>query len=148
MPVNDAERANHHRAERPTRSRRPGPARTGRKGRGPAAQAWSDFFDGKVRNGHTRKAYARAVRHFLAWCEGQGLELPRIMAGDVGRYLAQLAGGAAKKKGTLAALRRGFLPIPAKSVIPDWGFLLYAPERYSSALCYQNNDGEIAKLAP
>jgi integrase/recombinase XerD len=75
---------------------------------GPAAQAWTDFFDGKVRNGHTRKAYQRAVRHFLAWCEQEGLELPRIRAGDVGRYLSQLAGGAAKKKGTLAALRRYF----------------------------------------
>ena len=75
---------------------------------GPAAQAWSDFFDGKVRNHHTRRAYSRSVRHFLAWSEAQGLELPRIMAGDVGRYLAQLSGGAAKKKGTLAALRRYF----------------------------------------
>jgi site-specific recombinase XerD len=75
---------------------------------GPAAQAWSDFFDGKVRNRHTRKAYSRAVRHFLAWCEGKSLELHGIMAGDVGRYLSELSGGAAKKKATLAALRRYF----------------------------------------
>ena len=75
---------------------------------GPAAQAWTDFFDGKVRNPHTRRAYARSVRSFLLWCDGQNLELPRIMAGDVGRYLSQLAGGSAKKKGTLAALRRFF----------------------------------------
>src|SRR3954467_15009540 len=64
---------------------------------GPAAQAWTDFFDGKVRNHHTRRAYARAVKHFLTWCDAQGLELPRIRAGDVGRYLARLSGGAAKK---------------------------------------------------
>jgi integrase/recombinase XerD len=83
------------------------PALVVRAGR-PAAQAWTDFFDGKVRNGHTRRAYVRAVRHFLQWSEAQGLELPRIMAGDVGRYLSQLSGGAAKKKGTLAALRRYF----------------------------------------
>jgi site-specific recombinase XerD len=75
---------------------------------GPAAQAWTDFFDGKVRNDHTRRAYQRAVQHFLAWCEGEGLELPRIMAGDIGRYLSRLPGGPAKKKGTLAALRRYF----------------------------------------
>src|SRR5262245_66363030 len=75
---------------------------------GPAAQAWSDFFDGKVSNRHTRRAYARAVQHFLSWCEGESLELPRIMAGDVGRYLLQLSGGPAKKKATLAALRRYF----------------------------------------
>src|SRR4051794_8633058 len=75
---------------------------------GPAAQAWADFFDGKVRNRHTRRAYGRSVRHFLAWAEAEGLELPRIRAGDVGRYLSQLSGGAAKKKGTLSALRRYF----------------------------------------
>ena len=75
---------------------------------GPAAQAWTDFFDGKVRNRHTRRAYERAVRHFLSWCVSEDLELPRIMAGDVGRYLLQLSGGAAKKKGTLAALRKYF----------------------------------------
>ncbi len=73
-----------------------------------AAQAWTDFFDGKVRNNHTRRAYARAVRQFLQWSDAEGLELPRIMAGDVGRYLSQLSGGAAKKKGTLAAFRRYF----------------------------------------
>lgn len=75
---------------------------------GAAAQAWTDFFDSKVRNDHTRRAYERSVRHFLAWSEAQGLELARIMAGDVGRYLRQLSGGPAKKKGTLAALRRYF----------------------------------------
>jgi site-specific recombinase XerD len=90
-------------------SRRAGelPALVERAG-GPAAQAWADFFDGKVRNDHTRRAYSRSVRHFLMWCDGQGLELARIMPGDVGRYLSQLPGGAAKKKGTLAALRRYF----------------------------------------
>src|SRR3954453_8366041 len=75
---------------------------------GPAAQAWTDFFDGRVRNDHTRRAYSRSVRHFLDWCDREELELPRIMAGDVGRYLRQLSGGSAKKKGTLAALRRYF----------------------------------------
>jgi site-specific recombinase XerD len=78
------------------------------KAGGPAAQAWTDFFQGKLRNRHTRKVYQRYVRHFLIWCEAQALELPRIMAGDVGRYLSQLSGGAAKKKGTLAALRKYF----------------------------------------
>jgi site-specific recombinase XerD len=73
-----------------------------------AAQAWTDFFDGRVRNDHTCRAYVRAVRNFLDWCEPQGLELRRIMAGDVGRYLQQLSGGPAKKKATLAALRRYF----------------------------------------
>ena len=82
---------------------------------GPAAQAWTDFFDGKVRNAHTRKAYLRSVRHFLAWCDGQGLELPRIMAGDVGRYLSGLSGGAAKKKGSHAPNN-----VAKSSLIPDF----------------------------
>jgi site-specific recombinase XerD len=75
---------------------------------GPAAQAWTDFFDGKVRNRHTRRNYLRAVRKFLAWCEAEGLELHRVMAGDVGRYLSGLSGGPSKKKLALAALRRYF----------------------------------------
>src|SRR4051794_13714581 len=75
---------------------------------GAATQAWTDFFDGRVRNDHTRRAYGRSVRHFLAWCEREQLELHRIMAGDVGRYLSQLSGGPAKKKGSLSALRRYF----------------------------------------
>jgi site-specific recombinase XerD len=83
------------------------PALVARAG-GPAAQAWTDFFDGKVSNRHTRKAYRYSVRHFLDWCEAENLELPRIMAGDVGRYLSQLPGGPSKKKRTLAALRRYF----------------------------------------
>jgi site-specific recombinase XerD len=73
-----------------------------------AAQAWTDFFDGKVRNDHTRRSYKRAVRHFLDWCDEEDLELRRIMAGDVGRYLRELSGGLAKKKAALAALRRYF----------------------------------------
>src|SRR3954451_316825 len=88
-------------------SRKELPALVVRAGR-PAVQAWTDCFDGKIRNRHTRKVYQRYVRHFLDWCEPQGLELPRIMAGDVGRYLSQLSGGAAKKKGTLSALRKYF----------------------------------------
>ncbi len=75
---------------------------------GRPARAWTDFFDGRLRNDHTRRAYARSVRHFLAWCEREQLDLPRIMAGDVGRYLSQLSGGPEKKKATLAALRRYF----------------------------------------
>jgi site-specific recombinase XerD len=76
---------------------------------GPAAtQAWADFFDGKLPNHHTRRAYKGRVRRFLQWADAQGLELPRIMAGDLRRYLGRLSGGASKKKGTLAALRAYF----------------------------------------
>jgi hypothetical protein len=30
-----------------------------------------EFFAANIRNPHTRRAYARAVVEFLAWCEGR-----------------------------------------------------------------------------
>jgi integrase/recombinase XerD len=83
------------------------PALVRRAGK-PAVAAWKDFFDGKLANSNTRIAYARAVRQFLDWCEAQGLELPRVMAGDVGRYLREHSGCLSTKKQHLAALRRYF----------------------------------------
>ncbi len=32
-----------------------------------------EFFTATIRNAHTRRAYARAVGDFLAWCEGAGV---------------------------------------------------------------------------
>src|SRR3954470_19549765 len=107
---------------------------------GPAAQAWTDFFDGKVRNDHTRRAYARAVRHFLAWADAQGLELPRIMAGDVGRYLSQLSGGPAKKKGTLAALRRYF------RVLVERHICLINPAAEAETVRYETVEGKTPEI--
>src|SRR5262245_37791092 len=107
---------------------------------GPAAQAWSDFFDGKVRNRHTRRAYARAVQHFLAWCEAEDLELSRIMAGDVGRYLSQLSGGPAKKKGTLAALRRYF------RVLVERHICLINPAAEAEAPRYETVEGKTPEI--
>ncbi len=49
---------------------------------GKAAQfAYQEFFYGKLRNPHTRAAYERAVKRFLAWCQDKGLELPQISPG-------------------------------------------------------------------
>ena len=70
--------------------------------------AWEEFFSGEIRNVHTRRAYERAVRRFLAWCEGRGLELPTIRPGQVGEYLDQLAGSAPTRKRHMAAIRRFF----------------------------------------
>ena len=49
--------------------------------------AYQEFFHGKLRNPHTRVAYERAVRRFLAWCQDKGLELQQISPAAVGRYL-------------------------------------------------------------
>ena len=38
-----------------------------------AQQRFLDFFTSNIRNAHTRRAYARAVRSFLVWCEGRGV---------------------------------------------------------------------------
>jgi hypothetical protein len=68
-----------------------------------AAFAWEEFFSGKLRNLHTRAAYLRAVRRFLAWAESHKLELPRIMPGMMGRYFDELPLSIPSKKLDLAA---------------------------------------------
>ena len=50
----------------------------------------------------------RAVRRFLAWAEGQGVELAAITPGMVGQYLVGLGGSPAKRNQHLAALRGFF----------------------------------------
>ena len=37
------------------------------------AKRFIEFFTAQIRNKNTRKAYARAIRHFFAWCEDGGL---------------------------------------------------------------------------
>ena len=70
--------------------------------------AWEEFFYGKLRNEHTRRAYRRAVEQFLGWCERRGLELHGIAPRDVGWYLDQHTGSPSTKKQQLAALRHFF----------------------------------------
>src|SRR5512135_467964 len=71
--------------------------------------AWEEFFQAEIANAHTRRNYLHAVRQFLAWVEGRGLELPRITPGDVGAYLQDLDRlSVPTKKLHLAALRRFF----------------------------------------
>ncbi len=73
-----------------------------------AGFAWEEFFLGQVRNPHTRTAYLRAVKRFLAWTESQGLELLRITPGMVGHYFNELPLSIPSKKLHLAALRAFF----------------------------------------
>ena len=73
-----------------------------------AGFAWDEFFEGELANHHTRKAYSRAVRDFLAWADGQRLDLVRIAPGDVGSYLRALPWSVPTKKLRLAALRQFF----------------------------------------
>jgi site-specific recombinase XerD len=85
---------------------------------GPAgAFVWEEFFSAGIRNAHTRRAYTHAVRQFLAWVEGQGVELARITPGMVGHYLDQLSGRIPTKKLHLAALRGFFDALVLRHVV-------------------------------
>ena len=91
------------------------PAKTGRalpamvERAGPAGRfAWDEFFFAEHHNPHTQAAYLRAVRRFLAWVEGQEVELPAITPGMVGLYLVGLGGSVAKRNLHLSALRGFF----------------------------------------
>jgi site-specific recombinase XerD len=75
---------------------------------GAARFAWEEFFYAEHHNRHTHRAYERAVRRFLGWCEGQGVELAAITPGMVGQYLVGLGGSPGKRNQHLAALRGFF----------------------------------------
>src|SRR3954462_3770755 len=75
---------------------------------GAARFAWDEFFYAEHHNPHTQKAYMAAVKRFLCWCEGQGVELTGVTPGMVGQYLVGLGGSAAKRNLHLSALRGFF----------------------------------------
>jgi integrase/recombinase XerD len=64
---------------------------------GTARFAWDEFFHAEHHNPHTQKADMAAVKRFLAWAEGQGVERPAITPGMIGHYLVGLGGSAAKR---------------------------------------------------
>ncbi len=50
-----------------------------------------DFFTSNIRNPNTRKAYARGLGEFLAWCEGTGVNsLAAIQPVHVAGYVEHL----------------------------------------------------------
>src|ERR1700751_6038814 len=75
---------------------------------GAARFAWEEFFYAEHHNPHTQRAYLRAVKAFLGWAEGQGVELATITPGMAGQYLVGLGGSPAKRNQHLAALRGFF----------------------------------------
>ena len=75
---------------------------------GAARFAWDEFFYAEHHNPHTQKAYMAAVKRFLSWCEGQGVELPGVTPGMVGQYLVSLGGSPSKRNLHLSALRGFF----------------------------------------
>jgi hypothetical protein len=57
----------------------------------PAAKRTLEFFTAQIRNPNTRKAYARSVSEFAAWCEAHGLhDLAGIELVHVAAYIEQI----------------------------------------------------------
>ncbi len=55
-----------------------------------AGKRFIEFFTATIRNANTRKAYARAVNSFLAWCQQGRLTLTGIEPVHVAAYVEQL----------------------------------------------------------
>lgn len=80
-----------------------------------------EFFAGRIRNPHTRRAYARAVADFLAWCGAAGVpDLPRIQPLHVATWVEQLSRdhAAPTVKQRLAAVRHLFDWLVTGQVVP------------------------------
>lgn len=96
-----------------------------------AGFAFEEFFVGKIRNTYTRRAYLHAVRSFLRWAEGRGVELHRITPGLVGMYFDGLALSTPTKKLHLAAIRSFFDVLVQRHVIVLNAALSVRTERHS-----------------
>jgi len=72
---------------------------------GNARFAWDEWFVAELRNPHTRRAYAHAVRQFLCWCEARTLALRDITPATVGEYYDAQHASIPTKKQHLSALR-------------------------------------------
>lgn len=92
-----------------------------------AGKRFVEFFTATIRNRNTRRAYARAVGDFLAWCQQTGLSMIGIEPVHVAAYIEQLTSerSAPTVKQHLAAITMmldwmvtgGILPFnPASSV--------------------------------
>jgi integrase/recombinase XerD len=94
--------------------------------------AFEEFFYGRIRNPHTRKAYLHALRRFAQWCELHGIDLVRVTPGQVGRYLDQLAVAVPTRKLHLSALRRFFDELVLRHVLILNPALSVRGERYQA----------------
>jgi len=86
-----------------------------------AANRTLEFFTANIRNPNTRRAYARAVGAFAAWCDVHGLQdLAGLRPIHVAAYVEQLQGrlSAPSVKQHLAALRVLFDWLVVGQVIP------------------------------
>lgn len=89
---------------------------------GPRAQTrFFEFFVSNIRNPNTRRAYARAIGDFLAWCSGQGVvSIVEVQPLHVGAYIELLARekSAPTAKQRLAAIRHVFDWLVVGQIVP------------------------------
>lgn len=83
-------------------------ARAGEK----ASRRFVEFFTATIRNGNTRRAYARAVADFLGWCDLGGLSLTAIEPVHVAAFIEQLT----REKAAPTVKQR----LAAISMLFDW----------------------------
>jgi len=79
--------------------------------------AWEEFIYGKIRNPHTRAAYERAIRMFLAHCNALNKQLSSVSPRDVGSYLDEQEYAPATKKLHLSAIRHFFDTLVTRHVV-------------------------------
>lgn len=73
-----------------------------------ACFAAEEFFTARIRNPHTRKAYALPVRRFLTWLATQDVSLVDATPGHAARFLDAYGGSIPTQKLALSALRHFF----------------------------------------
>jgi site-specific recombinase XerD len=93
--------------------------------------AWEEFFYGRIRNGHTRRAYLRAVSYFLRWCESHKIAIAQISPAHIGIYMDCLTIATASKKQVLAGLRHFFDGMVTRHAIAFNPALSVRTERHS-----------------
>jgi site-specific recombinase XerD len=86
-----------------------------------AQERFIEFFTANIRNRNTRRAYAQAVREFLAWCEDHRVpSIAAVQPVHVAGYIEELtrARSAPTAKQRLAAIRHLFDWLVVGQVIP------------------------------
>ncbi len=88
-----------------------------------AAHHFLNFFIASIRNPHTRRAYVRHVRTFMAWCEARGIaDVRGITTPHVSAYVELMSRSqleAASVKQSLSALRMLFDWLVVHQVVPS-----------------------------
>jgi integrase/recombinase XerC len=84
-------------------------------------QRFFEFFAVTIRNPHTRRAYARAAKDFLRWCEAHGVEaLCQVQPIHVGAWIEELGQhvSAPSVKQQLAGVRHLFDWLVTGQIVP------------------------------